>query len=135
MIVLNRDRFFAGGHCGVIQNDPYCCALITDRTSAVVSSFSGEWDGKNHHPVAEAFLCETLTRKQVRDIHDVLLKELDQCGTNGLDLAAAIEQVFALARYNNFVTCYQNNAALLLAARDTRTERTLKGEGQSFARI
>jgi hypothetical protein len=116
MIVSNKERFFAGGRCGVIQNHSFCCALITDRISAVVATFTGEWDSKNHQPVAEALLDETLPRKRVREIHDAFLEELDQCGVRGLDLGGAIEQVFGRARNKNIVTRYQNEAGNLLAA-------------------
>jgi len=115
MIVFNRERFFFGGRCGVIHNQSFRSALITDSISAVVLTFSGEWDGKNYNPVAEALLCK-LSRQQVRKIHDVFLDELDQCGADGLDLGGAIEQVFGRARHKNIVSRYQNNAGMLLAA-------------------
>ena len=135
MIVSNRDRIFAGGRCGVIQNQSFYCALITDNISTVVSTFTGEWDPKSHEPVAEALLDETLPRKRVREIHDAFLKELDQCGTDGVDLGGAIEQVFGRARYNNIVIRYQNNAGALLAAGNFQTEdsRDREGHFHSFA--
>jgi hypothetical protein len=116
MIVSNRERFFAGGRCGVIQNHSFRCALITDRMSALVATFTGEWDSKDHLPVAEALLDEALTPKQVREIHDAFLAELDEYGTNGLDLGGAIERVFGRARNKNIVTRYQNQAGSLFAA-------------------
>jgi hypothetical protein len=116
MIVSNRERLFAGGSFGVIQNSSFCCALLTDRSSAVVAISTGEWDLKNHQPVAEALLDGALPRKQVRQIHNAFLEELDQCGIDGLDLGGAIEQVFGRARNKNVVTRYINKAGSLLAA-------------------
>src|SRR5271165_5444744 len=115
MILYNRERFFGGGRCGVIQNHSFSCALMTDGLSTVVATFTGEWDAKNHQPVAEALLDEALPKKQLREIHDAFLHELDQCGTNGLDLGGAIEQVFGRARTKNIVTRYQNLAGNMLA--------------------
>ncbi len=88
-------------------------------------TFTGEWDWKKHDPVAEALFFEALPRKQVREIHDAFLEELDQCGTNGLDLGGAVEQVFRRAHNTNIVTRYQNNAGMLLAANDFQTKRSL----------
>lgn len=116
MIAFNKERFFTSDCCGVIQNQSFRCALMTDHLSAVVSTFIGEWDRKSDHPVAEAVFHEGLARRQVREIHSMFLKELDECGADGLDLAGAIEKVFGRARAQNIVTRYKNNAAILLPA-------------------
>ncbi len=127
MIVCNGIRFIAGYRCGVIENRSFCCALITDRVCADVWTFAGEWlsllikDADSYsgpragEPVAKALLDEALTGKQVRAIHDSFLEELDQCGTGGLDLGGAIEEVFGRARHKNIVIRYQNKARPLLA--------------------
>ncbi len=135
MIVFNKERFFTGDSCGVIQNASFHCALVTDRLSAVVSTFAGEWDGNSDHPVAEAVFLEGLPRKQIREIHSMFLEELDQCGMDGLDLAGAIEKVFGRARGKNIIVRYKNNAAILLPARNSRIDGSLKREAQvpSFA--
>lgn len=129
MIVFNKERFFSGGRWGVIQNQSFRCALITDRISTAVMTFTGEWDWKNHRPVAEALLSETLTGKQLREIHDVFLDEIDQYGNKGLDLGAAIEQVFGRAHNSNIVVRYQNEAAMLLAAGDSQTQGSSDTKG------
>jgi hypothetical protein len=114
MIIFNQNRFFGGGRRGVIQNASFRCALTTvcdsDGSCIVVSSFSGEWDDKNHEPVAEALLDKRFSRKQAWQIHDKLLKEMDQWGTNGSDLATAIGEVFEDAYLQRLVVRYQNNA-------------------------
>jgi len=119
MIVLNKDRFFSGGRWGVVQNSAFRCALNTVRLGnegafAVVSSFAGEWDYKNYEPIAEALLQAQLSRKQVMEIHDTFLEQLDQCGIDGADLSTAIEKVFGRAHHKGIVTRYENNAARLL---------------------
>jgi hypothetical protein len=119
MIVLNRDRFFRGGRWGVIQNASFRCALNTvhyrgEGSFAVIVSFSGEWDYKNYEPIAEALLKASLSRKQVMQIHDGFLEQLDRCGMAGTDLGGAIEEVFGDAYNTGIVTRYENNGALLL---------------------
>jgi len=98
MIVFNRDRLFRGGRCGVVKNQSFRCALITDSASSIVSTFTGEWDSKNYNPVAEALLDQSLSSKRVRELHDTFLEELDQLGSDGIDLGGAIEKLFARAR-------------------------------------
>jgi hypothetical protein len=107
MIMFYAKPFIARHRCGVIQNCSFWCALITSRMRADVWTSPGE-------PVAKALLDKALTPKQVRAIHDSFLEELDQCGTDGLDLSGAIEQVFGRARNKNIVIRYQNNARPLL---------------------
>jgi hypothetical protein len=118
MIISNKDRFFRGGRCGVIQNASFRCALntVTDSHGSyvVVSSFSGEWDHKNHEPIAEAILDNKYSRKEARQTHDALLEQMDRCGANGSDLGGAIDEVFGDARQKGIVTRYTNNAAGLL---------------------
>ncbi len=133
MIVINKERFFTGDSCGVILNQSFQCALVTDRLSAVVSTFAGEWDGNNDLPIAEAVFQGGLPRRQIREIHGMFLEELDRCGTEGLDLAGAIEKVFGQARDKKVVVRYKNNAAVLLASRDSRTEGSLKGEARMMS--
>jgi len=115
MIIFNRDRFFGGGRCGAIRAASFRCALITVSTSAMVSTFVGEWDSKNYEPVAEAHFPEALSRQQMRQVHDQFLDQLNRCGIDDVDLWAAIEQVFGQARQKKIVHHYQNNAGILLA--------------------
>ena len=119
MILLNRNRFFGGGRWGVVQNSSFRCALNTlhcgsTESVAVISSFAGEWDYKNYEPIAEALLQTELSRKQVMQVHDAFIEQLDRCGENGADLGTAIEEVFGRARNTGIVARYENNAALLL---------------------
>jgi hypothetical protein len=119
MIILNRDRFFSGGRWGVVQNKSFRCALNTvcfgtKGSFAVIASFAGEWDYQNYEPIAEALLKASLSRKQVMQIHDAFLEQLDRCGVDGVDLGGAIEEVFGHAHNTGIVTRYENNAALLL---------------------
>jgi hypothetical protein len=119
MIVLNKDRFFSGGRWGVVRNSSFRCALNTvclgrDGSFAVISSFAGEWDYKNYEPMAEALFQAKLSRKQVMEIHDAFLEQLDRCGENGADLSTAIEEVLGRAQDIGIVSRYENNAALLL---------------------
>jgi hypothetical protein len=120
MIVSNKDRFFNGGRCGVIQNASFRCALNTTSDSrgsfVVVSSFSGEWDHKNHQPIAEALLDKKYSRKQAWQMHDAFLEQMDRCGRNGSDLGGAIDKVFGEAHQKGIVTRYKNNAALRLGS-------------------
>jgi hypothetical protein len=128
MIIFNQNRFFGGGRRGIIQNASFRCALTTVSDShgsyVVVSSFSGEWDDKNHEPVAEALLDKKFSRKQAQQIHDKLLKEMDHWGANGSDLATAIGEVFEDAYLQGYVVRYQNNApSQLTGPQNSATER------------
>jgi hypothetical protein len=118
MIIFNSNRVFSGGRRGVIQNASFRCALNTVSDShgsrVVVSSFSGDWEDKNRVPVAEALLDKKLSRDQARQIHDEFLEQMDRCGANGIDLGAAIEEVFGDGYLRGMVTQYENNAAVLL---------------------
>ena len=137
MIVLNDAREGATRHCGICRNASFRVVIKTmadnpNDAALVIATFEEDWDGKNHTPVAEAFLRPGHARHS-DSIHTAILVELDRLGVEGNDIGSAIERVLTNARDQGVVTSFENNARPLLSdggsgsASSTRNRERLLG--------
>ena len=123
MIVSNRKHMFGFSSFGVVQGATFGCVVITapeglfKGCSTVFLSFEGEWsEAANKRLVAKAILNPSLSRKERAGIHDTFLNHLDTLENSGIDLASAIDQVFAAAKKGGAVVDSVSEAHAVLVS-------------------
>lgn len=101
----------------MVKNRSFRCAVSTAPEglfkgySTLVITFDGEWGAQtNLEVVAKAVLRPGMSTRQWTQFHTAVLQDLDALGSDGTDLAGAIDSVFAKAEEGGLIVGSLNGA-------------------------